>query len=75
MRRRLKRDKVCWLIRSNNDDEVIGITTLSWRYAAIKEGVYKALGESVGHRNWHLDLITEVEYETYKEFGFEEFKI
>ena len=75
MRSRLRRDKVCWLIRANNDDEVIGITTLSWPYAAVQEGVYKALGEAIGHRNWDLDPITEVEYETYKEFGFEEFKI
>ena len=75
MKSRLGRGKICcWLIRANND-EVIGITTTSsWLYA-VEVGVYKALGEAIGHRNWDLDLITESEYETYKEFGFEEFKI
>jgi len=66
--------RLYWLIRSD-EDEVIGITILSWPYVAVQEGVYKALGEAIGHRNWKLNPITKIEFETYKEFGFEEFKI
>ena len=64
-----------WLLREVHTQDVIGIVTFD--YEIYSENVLDNLDDVLNMRwgEWDWEEVTQAEYETYKEFGFEEFKI
>ena len=63
-----------WIIRHNKDAEPIGVFS-DKLHTVIKKNVIYSLDKAIGHYRWWLDTISKAEYETYKEFGFKEYRI
>ena len=64
-----------WLLKGVHTQDVIGIVTFD--YESYSENVLDKLDDVLNMRwgEWDWKEVTQAEYETYKEFGFEEFKI
>lgn len=61
-----------WLVRSVVNDEAFAVTGYDLS-PALNLDLVKRLDEAFGWENWWFDKITKAEFETYKEFGFEEY--
>ncbi len=64
-----------WLLKRIHTQDVIGIVTFD--YETFRENAPDKLDDvlNMWWGEWDWKEVTQAEYETYKEFGFEEFKI
>lgn len=63
-----------WAVRSKKDMEIFGIFKVD-RPGRLTGSMIEPIKKQVGHNDWWFSIITKVEYETYREFGFIEYKI